>query len=77
MAKLIKLYRNGNELNIDGSVFKVDGRLGHKSIRELIIFKNKTTRLLNIATKQPMYKNLADSYQVCTNDLKTNPIIQI
>ena len=67
MAKTIKLYRNGKELNMDGSVFQIDGRLGHKSIREIVIFKNKTTRILNLATKQNQFKNIADAYQILPN----------
>lgn len=68
MAKTIKLYRSGNELNMEGSVFEIDGRLGHKSIRELIIFKNKTTRVLNLATNQDLLKNVADAYQILPDE---------
>ena len=68
MAKTIKLYRSGNELNSEGSVFEIDGRLGHKSIREIIIFKNKTIRVLNLATNQDLLKNVADAYQILPDE---------
>ena len=68
MAKTIKLYRSGNELNAEGSVFEIDGRLGHKSIREIIIFKNKTIRVLNLATNQDLLKNVADAYQILPDE---------